>query len=186
MTTEPFEVISSTAISAKAGACEVRYRGRRARFLFEDRSLAENRAREWSSCPTVEDIRRFGKLPIQVSPNYRYGRALAGETDPWTWASTLESGRSYLYGTSRSIADMLKKAVPLSFGMALLVRRAWICWWEQYEFTLELGRNGNLRREYHVRRRNDFVEIELPYHSRGGEKGWITRDLRKMVLVNLD
>jgi hypothetical protein len=40
--------------------------------------------------------------------------------------------------------------------------------------------------EYHVYKRDEYVEIALPRQDAGGEKHWISRDGKRKVLVNAD
>ncbi|MBI2060678.1 MAG: hypothetical protein HYT87_12985 [Nitrospirae bacterium] len=137
---------------------------------------------------TLAELRERTGYGFCSGPNYWFGMALErGEWDEYgDFARCLESGRSYLYGNSVSPEAMARKKTALTREFALAAR---FCFdHPDVELSLEIrsGRSGNIVRDYRIRRRGEYVEIELPHHDAGGERGWITRDCKYRHLVNVD
>lgn len=97
----------------------------------------------------------------------------------------LEGGRDYLCGKLLDMELFKKKyRSAITLWMKHVVIYAYHHPEERLMFTIDKGNFGEL--EYHVYRRGEYVEIALPYHGQGGEKNWITKNLKTKYLVNVD
>jgi len=101
-----------------------------------------------------------------------------------TFDSLAESGRSYMVGTSVSMANYKKSHssyIPKDHWLVQAVEWAF----ENSSLRLKVQTTNN---DYEIAKRGDTVEIALPHHGRGGEKHWIVypNNYRKKLLVNVD
>lgn len=97
----------------------------------------------------------------------------------------LEGGRDYLCGKLLDMELFKKKyRSAITNWMKHIVIYSYHHPDEKLVFTIDKGNFGSLT--YHIYRRGEYVEIALPYHDEGGEKNWITRNLKTKYLVNVD
>jgi hypothetical protein len=99
-----------------------------------------------------------------------------------SWDRALESGRSYLVGTSVPLREFVRK------HSSVLTR------WQRVAYVWCLANPDQcliftsfpLRRIYEIKKRGEYVEIGLPHHDHGGEKHWISKGGKTKTLVNVD
>lgn len=102
------------------------------------------------------------------------------QTEYWFWDRTIEAGKSYMVGDKISMTKFLKShSSPL-------------CAWQKlaYQWAIEnpdqILHVENRTHEWRVFLHGEYVEFELPYHEKGGERNYVTRSGKTKVLVNVD
>ena len=114
----------------------------------------------------------------QKENEYRNGEDLTYGS----WDVAVESGRSYLVGSSLSLKEFIRKH---SSALTRWQRMAYAWCIANPDQCLVLN-SRPLRRIYEIKKRGEYVEIGLPHHEHGGEKHWISRDGKTKTLVNVD
>lgn len=139
---------------------------------------------------TLEERRAAPVFPVpsEVTPcgwyAYRTKNWYIGGVDEIYGAfdKALASGKSYLFGKDFSSFEYISKCTkPIPVYLRNVVLLAFNNPSEEYRVV-----NVKRTRDYTIRKRGEYVDISLPHHSAGGEKSWITKDCKKMVLVNVD
>lgn len=118
-------------------------------------------------------------LAVSVMPNHN---AANEERRQWDWASALECGKSYLVGDSMRMKQFIESHTTRLIGWKPAV---WQWCMDHPAWRLEFNMAGN----YWVCAAStggDYVTFGLPHHGRGGERHWISRDGKNMILVNVD
>lgn len=77
--------------------------------------------------------------------------------------------------------ESISRVVP---WMQLIAGWAWEHPTQEISFSVKRG--TSLHTDYTIIRCDDHIIIRLPYHDAGGEKTWITKDLRSKHLVDVD
>jgi hypothetical protein len=99
-----------------------------------------------------------------------------------SWQVALESGRSYLVGSSVPLREFVRKH---STALTRWQRVAYAWCVANPDQCLVLN-SRPLRRIYEIKKRGEYIEIGLPHHDHGGEKHWISKDGKTKTLVNVD
>ena len=108
--------------------------------------------------------------------------------DGRTYAEAEEMGRSYMVGPLVSMEDYRKthtNYINKDHWLAFAVEWAF----ENPDKRMTVNLTGRREFEYDIYARgDDFVEIGLPHHGKGGEKHWIvhTDNRRRRLLINVD
>lgn len=98
------------------------------------------------------------------------------------WDEAVEAGRSYLVGNDTPLAAFLKR-YSSEMNEWQKLAYAWVMANPGSRLVLK---STQPRREFHIYKRGEYVEIGLPHQDAGGEKHWISRDGKRKVLVNQD
>lgn len=96
------------------------------------------------------------------------------------WDKAILCGRDYLVGQHVPLTEFVRSHTR---SMNLWQRLAYI--WIKHHADHILYVESN-RSAWQVYVRGEYVELALPHHGKGGEKNSISRDGRRMVLVNVD
>lgn len=99
-----------------------------------------------------------------------------------TWFKALESGRSYLAGSSTQMTEFIRRHSSRLIGWQRLAYQ----WCVANPSECLILNSKKLGRIYEIKKRGEYVEIGLPHHTFGGERYWITRNGKTKVLVNVD
>lgn len=97
----------------------------------------------------------------------------------WFWDRLMESGKSYMVGDMPMAQYLKKYSSPLSD-------------WQKRAYKWALDNPGKIlivetkTHEWRVYSRGEYVEFALPYHEKGGERNYATRNGKTKVLVNED
>jgi hypothetical protein len=107
------------------------------------------------------------------------------ESDPTLgqWEHCIDAGKSYLVGRDVPTNKFLRThtSTICTAWMSLAVQLVWM------DASLEVrAHHDRPPLDYVIRRIGDHVEIGLPHQDAGGEKHWITKDLKHKVLINVD
>ena len=111
------------------------------------------------------------------------GKALEKDPTLGKWDDAIEGGKSYLVGR-----DVPTKKFLSTHSSTISTAWMWLAvQLVTLDPTLEIhAHHDRPRLDYVIRRMGEFVLIGLPHQDAGGEKHWITRDLKRKVLVNVD
>jgi hypothetical protein len=114
---------------------------------------------------------------VSSSPKTEWYRK---QTEYWFWDRMIEAGKSYMVGDNITMSKYLKShSSPL-------------CDWQKmaYQWAIEnpdqILHVENGTHEWRVFLHGEYVEFELPYHEKGGERNYVTRSGKTKVLVNVD
>ena len=89
-----------------------------------------------------------------------------------SFLKSIECGRSYLYGDSVSLQEMLKKRIAMPAWQKAVYRFCMQNPNRQVEITI--NNKDRARYRYKIYKRGEYVEVRLPYHDAGGEMAWIS------------
>jgi hypothetical protein len=104
--------------------------------------------------------------------------------DFYNWTEILAAGRRYFTSNDTTEEEFLKKYTsPLAPWQKLAFKWA-ITHMDQQISTH--GIRGRRRWDWQVSVRNNYVEISLPSHYRGGERYWACQDGKHKILINKD
>lgn len=117
--------------------------------------------------------------PGQRMVGYRPNWHLFGHADT-TWDQMIESGRNYMVGREVPISEYVKANSSRLIGWFRLAYH-WAKAYSLYTLAIETA-----RRDWEISAENDWVVIKLPYHDKGGEYTWISRDGIHKVLIDVD
>lgn len=97
-----------------------------------------------------------------------------------TWDAALACGKSYMVGDRQTTEEFLRGHTTVLSPWQRAV----------YSFLKQrpdasVSRPGR-RIEWCCYCRGEYVRFDIPHHDRGGEKGYISRDGRTKVLINVD
>lgn len=141
--------------------------------------------------PAIQDIERWlpsGYRGVRIVERPISGIA-EGQADRWaTWPAALAAGMSWFgYSEDEEKRYLKHCSAPMRYWMK--VAYLW-CRANPGKFLLVDGdngrRGGNRGYIWHIGLRGEYVEFSLPHQEHGGERAWICRTGKSMVLVNKD